>query len=135
LDLLTSYSCIQLRTTGNTALSLFYTLYSSPLHTHYDSVFTSRIQATDLSQSHCHFKSLVKSSYHSLVPSFPLFCSCQFRRLDSIRFLCSQAYVPADWRPETRLFNPRLLFCTRSASSVSLYNTRHGLYGKHGLYC
>jgi hypothetical protein len=36
----------ELRTTGNTAVSLIYTLYSSPLHMH--SLFTSRILATDL---------------------------------------------------------------------------------------
>jgi hypothetical protein len=44
----------QLGTTGNTALSLIYTLYSSPLHTHARalvfSVFTSRILAIDLKQ-------------------------------------------------------------------------------------
>jgi hypothetical protein len=38
----------QLGTTDNTALSLFYTLYSSPLHTISVSFFTSRILATDL---------------------------------------------------------------------------------------
>jgi hypothetical protein len=37
----------QLETTGNTALSLFYTLSGPPLHSHYDSVFPSRILATD----------------------------------------------------------------------------------------
>jgi hypothetical protein len=31
------YTLTQLGTTDNTALSLFYTLYSSPLHTHYGS--------------------------------------------------------------------------------------------------
>jgi hypothetical protein len=45
----------QLGTIGNTSLSLIYTLYSSPSHTHTHtlrfSVFTSRIQATDLSVS------------------------------------------------------------------------------------
>jgi hypothetical protein len=60
------------------------------------SVFTSRILATDLSQSHCNFKSHVKTSWHSLIPFLPLFCSCQFRRLDAttldysriLRLLC-----------------------------------------------
>jgi hypothetical protein len=50
------------------------------------SVFTSRILAMDLSQSHCHFKPHVKSSSHSLVPFLPLFCSCKFRKLNSIQF-------------------------------------------------
>jgi hypothetical protein len=40
-----------------TALLLFYTPSSSPLHTLGVSAFTSRILATDLSQSHWHFKS------------------------------------------------------------------------------
>jgi hypothetical protein len=37
------------------------------------SVFISRILTTDLSQFHCHFKSSMKSSCHSLIPflSFP----------------------------------------------------------------
>jgi hypothetical protein len=34
-------------------------------------VFTSRILATDLSQSHCNFKSHVKSSWHRLIPFLP----------------------------------------------------------------
>jgi hypothetical protein len=46
----------------------------------------------------------MKSSLHSLTPFLPLFCSCQFRRLDSLQFLCSQDDIPAGWRPETRLF-------------------------------
>jgi hypothetical protein len=32
------------------------------------SVFTSRILATNLQQSHCHFKSHVMASFHSLIP-------------------------------------------------------------------
>jgi hypothetical protein len=67
------------------------------------SVITSRILATDLSQSRCHFKSHMKLSFHSLVPFLPLFCNCQFRGLDSIQFLCSQAHIPAGWRLEIRL--------------------------------
>jgi hypothetical protein len=56
------------------------------------SVFTSPILTTDLCKSHCHFKSHMKSSFHSLIPFLPIFCNCQFRRLDSVQFLCSQAY-------------------------------------------
>jgi hypothetical protein len=37
----------------------------------------------------------MKSSFHSLIHFLPLFCSCHFRRLDSIQFLISrQAVVP-----------------------------------------
>jgi hypothetical protein len=48
----------------------------------------------------------MESSSHSLIHFLPLFCNCQFRKLDSIQFLCSQAYILAGWRPETRLFTP-----------------------------
>jgi hypothetical protein len=62
------YTFTQFETTGNTALSLFYTLSSSPLHALGFSGLTSRIQATDLAQSHCNFKSHMKSPVHSLIP-------------------------------------------------------------------
>jgi hypothetical protein len=51
----------------------------------------------------------MKSSFHNPNPFLPLFCSCQFRRLDAIQFLCSQAHILAGWRLETRLFTSRLL--------------------------
>jgi hypothetical protein len=54
-----------------TLTQLFYTPSSSQIHTHYDSVFTSRILATELSRSHSNFKSHVKSSGHSLIPFLP----------------------------------------------------------------
>jgi hypothetical protein len=82
------------------------------------SVFPSRIQVTDLSQSNCNFKSHMKSSFHRLIPFLPLFCSCQFRRLDPIQFFCSQAHILSGWRPETRLFTSLL-----KRPSLSLYNT------------
>jgi hypothetical protein len=59
--------------------------------------------ATDLQQPHCHFKLHITSSFHRLIPFLPLFCNCQFRRLGSIQFLCSQAHILADWRLETLL--------------------------------
>jgi hypothetical protein len=76
------------------------------------SAITSRILATDLSQSHCHFKSDMESSSRSLIPFLPLFCSCQFRRLGSIQFLCSQAHIPTGWRLEARLFTSLLDHCS-----------------------
>jgi hypothetical protein len=66
-------------------------------------VFTSRIQATDLSQSvtlnhkwslHCAAK----------FPFLPLLCDCQFQRLDSIQFLSSKVRIPAGCRLEARPF-------------------------------
>jgi hypothetical protein len=61
------------------------------------SVFTSRILATYLSQSHCNFKSLMKSPSHSLIP-----------RLDYSRLL---------------LYNPLYSVYYFVASSLSLYKS------------
>jgi hypothetical protein len=44
----------------------------------------------------------MKSSSHSLISFLQLFYSCQFRRLDSIQFLCYQAHILAGWRFETQ---------------------------------
>jgi hypothetical protein len=54
----------------------------------------------------------MKSSFHSLTPFLPLFCNCQFRRLDSIQFLCSQTHILEGWRLETQptLLNWTLLY-------------------------
>jgi hypothetical protein len=91
-----------------TALLLFYTHYSSPLHTSY--VYQSSRVVSWQRMYH----SLTVTSYHtwcrlfrSLIPVLP-FCSCQFRRLDSVQFLRSQAHIPAGWRSETRPFTARL---------------------------
>jgi hypothetical protein len=92
------------RTTGNySAITVLHNLQFTVLHALGFSVFSSRILATDLSQSQCNFKSHLMSSFHSLIPLLPLFCSCLFRRLDCIQFLCYKAYIPAGWPPETRL--------------------------------
>jgi hypothetical protein len=75
------------------------------------SVFTSRILATELSQSHYNFNSHMKSSYHSLIPFLLLFCWCQFRRLDSIQYLLDCC-------------TSRLLFCTPTTPSLLLLSCR-----------
>jgi hypothetical protein len=79
-------------------------------------VFTSRILATDLEQSHCNFKSHMNSSFHRLIPFLPLYCNCQFRTLDSVQFLCSPAHIMADWRLETRLY----LYCSCQLRNFTL---------------
>jgi hypothetical protein len=62
----------QLGTTCNTALSLFYTLSISPVtHALGFSAFTSRILATDFSQSHWYIKSHMQYSFHSLINFLP----------------------------------------------------------------
>jgi hypothetical protein len=98
------------------------------------SVFTSRIQATDLSQSHCNITSHMGSFLHSLITFLPLFCSCQFRRRDSIQFLCSHAHILAGWRLETRLFT-RLDYSDWSCLLCPFITPRHRLHRKHSLCC
>jgi hypothetical protein len=75
------------------AVADLHTLQFTVTHAQGFSVFTGRILATDLSQSHRQFKSHMKSSCHSLIPFLPLFCNCQFQRLHSVQILCSQAHI------------------------------------------
>jgi hypothetical protein len=85
-----------------TVLSLSYTICSSLFHTHTGiPAFTSRIQATDLQQSHSH----MKSSFHRLITFWPLFC-----QLSSIPLL--QSSCPG-----------RLV--SRNSTNFSLTNTDH----------
>jgi hypothetical protein len=67
----------------------------------------------------------MKSSFHSLTPFLLLFCSCQFRRLDSIKFLISrQAGVP----------NLHSLLPTSVLCCLTLFiTTLHGPRRKHNL--
>jgi hypothetical protein len=92
----------EIGTTGNTALSLIYTLYTSPLHTRMDSQSSLAVSWQRIYKSHCHFKPQIKS-FHSLIPFLALFCYCQFRRLDSIQLFCSKDHILVGWRLETRL--------------------------------
>jgi hypothetical protein len=89
------------------AIAILHTFQFTVTHALVFSVFTIRILATDLSQSHCNLKLHVKSSLHRLI------LSCQFRRLASILF--------------------RLLFCTPcySASTMSvLVNTSYNHFAR-----
>jgi hypothetical protein len=51
------------------------------------------------------------SYFHSLIPFLPLFCNCEFWRLDSIQFLCSQAGRLAS-RNSTPFFSTEIFFIT-----------------------
>jgi hypothetical protein len=93
------------------AIADLHTLQFTVTHTLRFSVFTSRFLAMDLSQSHCHFRSHMESSFHRLISFLSLFCNCQFRRLDSIQFLCSQAHILVVWRPEIQLFTSDSVIC------------------------
>jgi hypothetical protein len=121
------------------AITIPHTLQFTVIHTLGFSVFTTRIMATDLSQPPSNFKSYTKSSFHSLIPILILFCNYEFRRINSIQFLCSRAHIPAGWRPETRLF--ALVSTTPLDSTpsrllnVSICNPGHGPHRKHSLYC
>jgi hypothetical protein len=62
-------------------------------------LLTTRILATDLSQPHCHFKSYIKSSCHSLVPFLPLQMPIPKTRLHSV-----PSSYPGRLAPESRPF-------------------------------
>jgi hypothetical protein len=62
--------------TQYSAIAILHTLQFTVANALGFSVFTSRIQATDLSQSYCHFNSHTKSSLHSLLSChYSHFCS------------------------------------------------------------
>jgi hypothetical protein len=66
------YTFTQLGTTGNySAIAILHPLQFTVSHTLGFSVFTRRMLATGLSQSPCHFKSHVESSFHNLIPFLP----------------------------------------------------------------
>jgi hypothetical protein len=96
-------------TRGNySAVTVLHTLQFTVAHALGFSVFTSRILATDLSQSHCHFKSHIKSSYHSLISFLPLFCNSQ---------LNSALLLPSSYPGRLASRNP-----TRRPNWILLYN-------------
>jgi hypothetical protein len=93
-------------------IAILHTLQFTVTHALGLSVFTSRILATGLSQSHCNFKSHVKSSGHSLIP-FLTFLFNHFRLLSSelnpilsttvlyseLRILTVPCYNSSAWTP------------------------------------
>jgi hypothetical protein len=75
-------------------------------------------------RQNCGLESHTKFSFHSLIPFLPLFWNCQFRRLDLVQFLCSQAHVLTGWRFETQL----------TLLNLTLFiNTLHGPRRQHSL--
>jgi hypothetical protein len=96
----------QLGTTGNySTIAILRTLQFTVTHALGFSVLTNRLLATDLQKSHGHFKSHMKSSFHSLLPflSFLLltFDCHHLPQLDqnldnSIDFLCP-FITPRQW--------------------------------------
>jgi hypothetical protein len=55
----------------DSAIAILHAFQFTAAHALGFSVFTIRILATNLSQSHCHFNSYMKSSWHSLIPFVP----------------------------------------------------------------
>jgi hypothetical protein len=53
----------------------------------------------------------MEPSSHCLTPFLPLFCSCQFRRLDWIQLLRSQVRILAARRLEILLYSTHILYC------------------------
>jgi hypothetical protein len=108
IEFIAPYTFTQLGTTGNTA--------HFPVHRSTRNRFLSLHQpypgngfiALSLALQITH--RVLFSQPKSL--SCPYSCDCQFRRLDSIQFLCSQAHIPAGWRLEARSSCSRLLFST-----------------------
>jgi hypothetical protein len=129
LNLLTPYSHTTRDYRQYSAMAILHTLQFIVAHELDFSVFTSRILATDLQQSHCHFRSHMKSSLLNLILFLPIFCNWQSRRLDSIPFLCSEAHILAGRRLETRLFN------SLDVAEHFFITTLQEPYRKHSIYC
>jgi hypothetical protein len=111
----------QLGTTGNySAIAILHTFRFTVAQALGFPVSTNRILATDLSQSHCYFKSHVVSSCHSLIPflSLVLRLPMPLTRLHSIRLLTSSYPGRLASRNSTRL-----LFSTTLSRLVSFYNS------------
>jgi hypothetical protein len=110
---------IHLRNTGNNIANAYqHTSQSTVTHVLGFSGFTSRILATDLSQTQCNFKSHMKTFLHSLIPFLSLLCNWQ---LNSNPLLPSSYPGRLTSRNSTRLdydFSNEFFFIT------SLYGPR-----------
>jgi hypothetical protein len=86
----------QLGTTGNTALSLIYTLSCSPFDTHWDSHSSAVVSWQRIYHSLTVTSAHMKSCLHLLILCH--FCSCQFQRLGFSRLL---VYTPCYYTSST----------------------------------
>jgi hypothetical protein len=123
----------QLGTAGSySSIAILHTFQFTVIHALGFSVFTSRILATDLSQSHCHFKSQMKSCLRRLISFLSIFCYCQFRRLDSNSSSPKLIYWKAGVSKLDSSLPTRLLFCSSEHFFIS---TLYGPLRKHIPYC
>jgi hypothetical protein len=144
------YTFTKSENTGNYSAISISTLYRSLLHPLMSSVFTSRILATGLSQSHFNFKSHVKFSWHSLISFLPFllnhlclpspelypialgYCSILLRTPS--RLLTVPFYKPSAWTPRktpSSIFNGARLLVRYLAMNVILshaYASRECVY-------
>jgi hypothetical protein len=117
------YTSTQFGTTGNYGtIAILHIFQSTVARTLEFSVFTSRVLATDLSQSHCNFKSQVKSSLHRLIiPCLPFPAAPNSEH--STQF-------SSDYRSVLFLL---LCFFYSCSTEHFLINILHGPRGKHRL--
>jgi hypothetical protein len=126
-----------LGSTDNTALSLFYTL----THAIGFLVLTSHILATYSLQSHYHFKSHMKSSFHCLIPFLPFLVNHLWLPSPELNPFLFQGHIQAGWNLENRPFTldysalHLLLLSTSSRLLCPFMTSRHGPHKKHSLYC
>jgi hypothetical protein len=112
-----TYTFTQFGTTGNcSAIAILHTFQFTVAHTLGFSVFTSRIPATDISQSHCPFNTHMTSSWHSLIPLLPF--SAASNSEDSTQFSSDYSSVLL------QLLNSQFQF----PNSISLATNRLSLH-------
>jgi hypothetical protein len=121
LNLLTRYTFTQFATTGNyRAIAILQTLQFTVTHALGFSAFTSRILATDISQSHFNFNSHMKFSWHSLIPCLPF--PAVSNSENSTQFSSDYCSVL-----------PAILLLILLSCRTLLITTFHGSHGKHRL--
>jgi hypothetical protein len=125
LNLLDTYTFTQFGTTGNfSAIAILYTFQLTITHALGFPVFTSRILATDLSQSHYNFKSHMKPSWHCLIPFFT------FVQLPIPRLLSTTTNNPTDRQSSSynhfaRTMNRKHMPRERMLGADHIENTAH----------
>jgi hypothetical protein len=125
-----TYTFTQFGTTGKySAIAILQIFQLTVAHALGFSVFTSRILATDLSQSRCNFKSHMKSSLHRIIPFLP-FLLLPIPRLDSttLDYCCILLFTPlppsTTYNHLARTSRKHRLYCWRSIFTAPLPSNR-----------
>jgi hypothetical protein len=125
---------------------IYCTLYAVDLHTSQFtvahalgfSVFTSRLLATDLSQSHCNFKSYMKPSLHRLIPFLARILRLPITRTRLHSILLLPRSYPDRMESRSSTLHCLLLILlsiTPSRLLCPFITPRHRPHRKHSLYC